>query len=177
MWPHAIMRRARRRDRSSWRAAPARRRRQRDERQDRSDRREHDRIGRADAEQLALEAPAQRDDANGAEHESTGNQHGALAQHQLEDRAGAAPERDADADLLGPLRHQIRQDAVDADRRQQQRHDAEAERQQDRRAARRQRPLRPVLHRLRVEHGQFAIDAVDRAAHFVGEGVRDRPRS
>ena len=58
------------------------------------------------------------DRADRAEHEAAGDQHQPFAQHQLEDRAGAAAERDADADLASPLGHEIRQHAVDADRRQ-----------------------------------------------------------
>ena len=51
------------------------------------DGREHERIGGADAEQLALEALAQRERADRAEHEAGADQQQPLAQHQLEDRA------------------------------------------------------------------------------------------
>ena len=47
------------------------------------------------------------------------------AQHQVDDLAAIGAERHADADLVGPLRDGVRRDAVKADRREQQRDDAE----------------------------------------------------
>ena len=82
--------------------------------------------------------------AGGAEHEAAADQQQPFAQHQLEDRRRAAAERDADADLLAPLRHQVGEHAVDADRREEQRDRAEAERQQHRRA-----PASPATRSIR----------------------------
>ena len=120
---------------------------------------EHERIGRADAEQLALEALAQRDGADRAEHEAAADQHQPFAQHQLEDRPRAAAERDANADLLASAaspgtraRRRCRSPTGTA-RRAPKLSDSS-----DRRSPADQRLLHPLLHRLRVEHRQLAVE-------------------
>ena len=72
----------------------------------------------------------------------------ALRDDQAEDPAAVAAERHADADLLAPLRHLVRQHAVDADRGEEQRDRAEQHREHHRRPPAHQRLLDALLHRL-----------------------------
>ena len=98
-----------------------------------------------------------RKGADRSEREASRDEQQAFAQDELENAGGAAAQRDSDADLLRPLRHQIRQDAIDADRREKQRHGAEPERQQHRRSPRHQRLVRPLRHRLNGIDRQLGI--------------------
>ncbi len=86
---------------------------------------EHDGIGGSHAEQLALQALPKRERAQASERKAAADEQQALTQHELTDRGRAAAKCDADADLPPPLRDEIRQDAVDTERRKKQRHGAE----------------------------------------------------
>jgi hypothetical protein len=85
---------------------------------------------------------------------------------------GIAPERHADPDLAGPLPHLVREHAVDANRGQEQRHRAEADRQQHRGPPAIERPLHALVHREHVEELHLRIDLRQRALNDVRERRR-----
>ena len=106
--------------------------------------RERDRIGGAYAHEEGAHDAAQDDRAREAEPD-TGERHGqSLSENQPHDIALARPEGDTHANLTRPLLRRIRDHAVEAERRQAQRHDGERadERQQEPRLRHRARDVR-----------------------------------
>src|SRR5262245_62169387 len=74
------------------------------------------RVGRANAEELALDAAVECESADAAQHYPGGEQLHALPQDEPEDAAGAAAQGESDADLPGSLRHEVGEDAIDPHR-------------------------------------------------------------
>ena len=113
---------ARRSGRRGWRAAPgARPRTSATQREQQRHADEHDRIARGDAEQERRDQPRQPERDAEADHDADERQHHALADDHVLDLRDLRAERQADADLLRPLLDRVRHQAVDADRREQQR--------------------------------------------------------
>ncbi len=114
------------------RRAPGRqiRRQQGDRHQEGGNRRERRGIERPDAEEQRAQRWREGGGRRRAESQSGQCQRRALADDHRDDVGCAGPYGQADSDLVGPLRHRIRDHAVDADRGQQQRDCGEAGHQQ-----------------------------------------------
>ena len=69
-----------------------------------------------------------------------------------DDVSGLGSQRHPDPDLLPPMGNDVREHAIDANRREKQRDRAEDERQDHRGAAARERLHRPAIHGLQVKH-------------------------
>jgi hypothetical protein len=83
-------------------------------------RRERERIERADVVEQGLCQRHRRGGSSQADRDTDAGEQHAVGDDQLQHDAARRAERDAHADLLRPLRHRVREHAVDADRREQQ---------------------------------------------------------
>jgi len=108
----------------------ARRQRARHERnggQDDADQQQHDGVGRRHAEQLTLERAAKQVGADSAGGQTGSNEQQPLTEDELKHRPRRAAEGNANTDFLRPLRHEIREHSVDANRGQKQRDEAKGD--------------------------------------------------
>ena len=110
-----------------------------------------------------IAASSAADSEAGARHDQP------LLHDEREDRAAARAERHPDANLLRPPRHRVGDDAVQADRRQQHRHPADAAHQPGARANREQRRAHLRLHRLVLDEDQVGFEREQFAAHVAQE--------
>ena len=81
-----------------------------------------------------------------------------LPHHHRHNLTSRSAERDSDADLLCPLRHCKRDDAVNADDDEQQRRQSECTKQQQGQSARCDRIGQRVVEGFHVEQGLRAVD-------------------
>src|SRR5690606_36486486 len=141
----------------------ARRERGRDQQPD--DSREDQRIGRGYAEEDRLERTGGGERQREANRRAGKHHHDPLPQHQGDDVHGPRADRHPDVDLLRPPRDDIRDDAVEPRRREQQRDDAEHAEQRTHKALGRDVFVDHAPHgalpcggRVRLERNDFAPD-------------------
>ena len=133
---------------------------------------EADAVGRADADQQALEQPREREGAGQADADPGQRHPEPLLQDQRDDVAARGAEGHAHADLRRPLRGERGDDAVEADRREDQRERAERGQQAGDHPLHEHRDLEVLGERVHVEQRHVRVE---RAEHLV-QARHDRAR-
>src|SRR5437773_1304491 len=112
----------------------------------------YDRIRDRNSKELTLESALQAKDTDGTDAQTQTCDDYALVHHKSEHCAGARAEGESDAYLLPALCDEIREHAVDADRREKQRDRTEDQRQQHRGATAGECLRHPMIHGLQIEY-------------------------
>ena len=134
------------------------------------------RIPERHAVELRREQVAGADRERQAEHEADDDAPERALQHQPDDVAAAGAERHADADLVGALRDGVGGDAVQADRREHERDDAEEAGEAGHGALLIEGAIDLLLQRPDAGDGQVRIDLGERALDLRLERRRRRRR-
>ena len=122
-----------------------------------------------DADQHAGEQLAENKSDDDAEDTAECDEAGGLRDDEAEESAAGCAEGEADTHLLRALRDRIGEDAVDADRGENDREQSEAGDEQHDEAALRDLIGDALVHGLDVEEGLLGIDGEDGLANGVGE--------
>src|SRR5581483_6265890 len=134
------------------------------------------RVGRSHFEEQRAEIAGEAERRQGAGGETQGGQTEGAADHEAQHRGAAGAERDAEVDLARALRDQITDDAVDAERGQEQRGGGKDAEQQRGQAARGGGRVDHLLHGADAVDGDGRVDGADRSAGGGGDrrGVAGR---
>src|SRR5262245_30629617 len=123
------------------------------------------RVGRPDLEEQRFEEAGESESSRRPDHRADQSQEHPATDDQPEDITRARSERQPNADLARPLRHQIGHYAEQPHRSQQQRDAGEASQQKHIEAARAERVIEQLLDRLDVKDRHVRVNRAQHAAH------------
>ena len=132
----------------------------------------HPRVRRSDPVELRRHQASEHERADGPQDHAADRQAESFTKHKSDDRPRRTSQGHAHANLAPPLRHEVGEHAVQANRREEQRNRCKEHRQLHRVRPRHQRQLRPFGQRPDVEERYLAVDPREGRAHIANDGRR-----